>query len=232
MQDHGERPVNHVLARLSQADLDSIKPLLAPVELEFRRKLLTPNQLIDFVYFVESGLVSVVGGVRDDLPVEIGVIGREGVANLPVLMGSERSRNATIVQVAGHTLRMRAECAEEAMVAMPSFNKAVRECASLFMMQTSATAVANARATISQRLARWLLIARDHLDDDMIPLTHELLSYMIGVRRPAVSLAMAKFEQSGWVAGERGRIRLLDTAALMLEANGFYEGPAGRPVAL
>ncbi len=214
--------VNGILARLPAPDLEQLAPSLEPVDLDLRQKVAAPNRTIDFVYFVESGIISMVGSVRNDIPVELGVIGREGVGNLAALMGTDRSPNECVVQVPGRALRVPVARACAAMEESPSFNRLVRQYAYLFMMQTSSSVLANARGSVSQRLARWLLVARDRLDDDEMPLTHEFISFMLGVRRPGVTLALQSFEEAGWITRSRGRITLIDREALLDEASGFY----------
>jgi CRP-like cAMP-binding protein len=94
-----------------------------------------------------------------------------------------------------------------------------------FMVQTAHTAVANARATLEERLARWLLMAHDRTDDDELPLTHEFLSLMMGTRRPGVTEAMHVLTSHGLIKPERGMIRMLDREGLKERANGFYGIP-------
>jgi CRP-like cAMP-binding protein len=213
---------NAILARLTREDLDLLTPHLEPVELVARQKVAEPRRGMDYVYFVEGGILSYVGSIRGDIPVEIGIAGREGIGNLWALMGSDRSAHECMCQVPGRAQRMPAERAVEAMAASAALNHLVRQAAYLFIAQTSSTVIANARASVSQRLARWLLMARDRLDDDEMPLTHEFISYMVGSRRPAVTLALQSFEEAEWITRVRGRVTLIDRDALIAEAGGFY----------
>lgn len=213
---------NRILRRLPAEELEAIRPHLVPVELKLREKLAVPQHDIEHVYFPEGGIVSTVSGVRGDVPVEIGITGREGVGNLQALLGIDRVLNETNVQVPHRALRLGIGIAREAMERGPALNLLVRRYAHVFMVQITSTVVANTRGTVSQRLARWLLMARDRVDDDAIPLTHEFLSFMLGVRRPGVTTAMGEFERRGWVGQTRGVIILLDKAALLAEAGAFY----------
>lgn len=213
---------NMILARLPREDLDRLMPHLEPFALELRYKVAEINRPIEHIHFVESGIVSVVASVRNDIPVEVGIVGREGVANLPALMGMGRSQNDCLAQVPGRSLRLAVEHGRSAMDRSPAFNLVIRQYAHLFMAQTSSTILANTRGAVSQRLARWLLMVRDRVDDDAMPLTHEFISSMLGVRRPGVTIALRSFEDAGWISRSRGMITLLDRDALITEADGFY----------
>ena len=90
------------------------------------------------------------------------------------------------------------------------------------MVQTASTVLANGRATISERLARWLLMALDRVDGNEVALTHEFLATMLGVRRPGVTVAIREFERKGHIAGGRGQITVLDRPGLEIAANGYY----------
>ena len=192
------------------------------MDLVLRQKLASTQRVIDRVYFPGSGLASVMGGIRGDLPVEIGLVGREGIVNLSVLLDVERSPTDCTVQSPGQALALDAGRARALMDESPALNALVRRYAHAFMVQGASSVVAAARASLGQRLARWLLMAHDRLDDDAMPLTHEFLSMMVGVRRPSVTLALSEFEQFGWVERRRGSIVLLDRNALLGEADGFY----------
>ena len=213
---------NGILAQLAPEDLDLLMPDLEPVEVGLRQTIALPHQEISHVYFIQSGMNSVVSSVRNDTPVEIGIVGREGIANLAALMGTTRTPHECLVQAPVHALRMPADRARSAVEASPALNHLVRQCAYLFMMQISSTVLADARATIDQRLARWLLMAHDRLDGDAMPLTHEFISFMLGVRRAGVTVALQKHEDSGWISRRRGEITLLERPALLHHEDGFY----------
>jgi CRP-like cAMP-binding protein len=93
------------------------------------------------------------------------------------------------------------------------------------MVQAATTALANGRANIEERLARWLLMGHDRGDDDEVPVTHEFLSVMLGVRRAGVTVALNELEARGLVRGHRGGVVILDRTTLIELTNGFYGGP-------
>jgi CRP-like cAMP-binding protein len=216
------RFINHVLAALPAADRERLTPHLRPVRLAARQRLSRPMLPFDHVYFPDRGLVSVIGGSRDTSPVEIGIIGREGVVNLSALLGSDRSRVEVLVQVAGDGWMLEVQDARRLVAECGALNGLVLRCADTFMRQTGASLVAAAQASLSQRLARWLLMAHDRLEADAMPLTHEFLSLMLAVRRPSVTLALSEFERAGWIERRRGALVLLSRDGLVDEADGFY----------
>jgi CRP-like cAMP-binding protein len=151
--------------------------------------------------------------------------GREGVTGLPILLGSDRSPNWTFVQVAGHARRMEADDLREAMEQSGSLRALLLNFVQFFPIQTSQTALANARFKIEERLARWLLMAQDRLDLPLMPLTHEFLSVMLGVRRAGVADAIHALEGRGMIRSERGQIEVIDREGMIEWADGCYGVP-------
>jgi CRP-like cAMP-binding protein len=218
--DHPDR--NAILKCLSGSDRDLLRPDLEPIDLPVRHRLAEANRSIDWVYFLEAGIASITTSVRHEIPIEIGIVGREGVVNLPVLMGSDRSPSETYMQIHGTGYRLSADRLREAMARSPTLTPILLRFVHVFMVQTASTVLANGRGNIGERLARWLLMARDRVDGESVALTHEFLATMLGVRRPGVTVALREFERRGFIDGGRGVITLLDRSALETAANGYY----------
>jgi CRP-like cAMP-binding protein len=218
--EHADR--NAILSYLSGADRDLLRPTLEPIDLPVRFRLAEASRPIDAIYFLEAGVASITTSVRHEIPIEIGIIGREGVVNLPVLMGIDRSPSETYMQIHGAGFRMGIERLREAMAQSPTLTPILLMFVHVFMVQTASTVLANGRANIPERLARWLLMARDRVEGDGIALTHEFLATMLGVNRPGVTTALQEFERRGLIDGRRGVITILDRSALEKEANGYY----------
>jgi len=165
------------------------------VPLKFRERLQFANRPAKDVYFLESGLGSVVaigrGGRRQ---AEVGVIGREGMTGLPIVLGAERSPCEIFMQVEGSGQSIDAAHLSKAMHQSVTMALCFQRFAHVFAMQASYTALANAQGTIDSRLARWLLMAHDRLGSDVLKLTHEFLALMLGVRRADVTTALGRFE--------------------------------------
>jgi CRP-like cAMP-binding protein len=213
---------NLLFNRLSAADRALLERGLEPVDLPIRFYLEHRNRKIEHVYFIESGIASVVahGGHRGD--VEVGLIGREGMSGLAVLLGSDRSPNDTFIQVAASGRRITAEALHGAMDESSTLRQVLLLYAHAFAIQTAQTALANGRHKLEERLARWLVMAHDRLDGDELHLTHEFIAVMLGVRRPGVTLALNLLEKGGLITVGRGAITVNDRDGLVEAANGAY----------
>jgi CRP-like cAMP-binding protein len=215
-------PRNRILGCLPPEDLNLLRPHLRPVALEQRRRVAVPGARIDCVYFLESGLVSMMTRVRTGPPIEVGVIGREGVVNFEALMAIDHAANESVVQLSGDAHCIDVRPLREAASGSAALDRACRRFIHVFLVQTATTVLANGRANISERLARWLLMTHDRIDGDAISLTHEFLSIMLGVRRSSVTTAIRDFERRGLVALGRRCITVADPNGLRRVAGGYY----------
>ena len=137
--------------------------------------------------------------------IEVGIIGREGMTGLAVVLGSDRAQHATYIQLAGMgCASARTTCGKPTSAAPPCIAPC---CASshAFLAQTTTTALANGRSKMEERLARWLLMADDRIDGEELPLTHEFLGLMLGTHRPGVTIAVQALEKAGLIATRRGQ---------------------------
>ena len=212
---------NGILSRLSEADFALLEPHLEPVDLPLRKVLERRAKPIKAIYFPESGFASVVAN-GDKRPIEVGLIGREGMTGLPVILGNDRNANEVFIQAAGQGHCIRANDLRKAIEKSLTLHREMLRYAHNFLEQTTRTAVANGRSKIEERLARWLLMADDRLDGTDLPLTHDFLAMMLGVRRPGVTMALQELEHEGLIARKRGHIVILDRRALEKLSNGTY----------
>jgi CRP-like cAMP-binding protein len=215
---------NRLLSRLSAEDFALLARNLSAVDLPIRKRLENRNKRIDHVYFPESGFASVVGQ-SSGRSIEVGMIGREGMTGLAVVLGTDRSTNDTFIQGAGSGWKITAEDLREAMAQSPSLQAGWLLYAHAFGAQTTSTAVANGRSKIEDRLARWILMALDRVAPDDLNLTHEFLSMMLGIRRPGVTIALHLLVQSGLIQVARGLIHVIDREGLEEITNGAYGVP-------
>jgi CRP-like cAMP-binding protein len=215
---------NKLLAALSNQDMALLQPHLEPVELEVRKVLEIPNKPIKHSYFIESGLASIVA-CNSHKRLEVGLIGSEGMTGIPIVLGNDRSPHENFIQVAGEGSRIAADKLRKAMVQSRSLEKAFLKFAHSFMNQTANTALSNGTATVEERLARWLLMANDRLEGNEVPLTHEFLALMLGVRRAGVTVALNYLEHRGVIRMSRKQIVISDRKALKACANGTYHAP-------
>lgn len=216
---------NRLLAKMSPEDRALVAPHLESVTLKERQVVEVPNKPITHVYFVDTGLVSVMAENQEDYRVEVGVIGHEGMTGVPLIMGDERGQHSAYLQIGGSGRRMAAEAFVKAMDRSASLRSLTLKYAHAFMIQTTHTALSNGRARLEERLARWLLMAQDRLGCDSLPLTHEFLALMLGVRRAGVTVALHSFERRNLIATRRGHLTLLNRAGIEKVAGSFYGIP-------
>jgi CRP-like cAMP-binding protein len=212
---------NHILSGLSASDLALLEPHLERVDLPLRKVLEKPSRKLAAAYFPETGIASVVANGATT-PIEVGLIGREGMSGIALVLGGDRGTNEVYVQVAGHGHYIRAKALSAAINASVSLHRSFLRFAHAFLNQTTRTAVANGRSKVEERLARWLLMADDRLDGGELPLTQEFLAMMLGVRRSGVTIALQVLEADGVIARRRGLIVLRDRARLVKLCNGAY----------
>jgi CRP-like cAMP-binding protein len=217
---------NRLLAALRAADRDLLAPSLKSVRLKLRQRLEMPNRRIRAVYFVEQGLASVVAITgRDRRQTEVGIIGCEGMTGLALVLGSDRSAHDTFVQSEGTAQCIAAADLQNALAASRCLHDTLLRYAYVCSISLAHTALANAQASIEERLARWLLMAHDRSHNGQIHLTHEFLSLMLGTRRAGVTTALNGFDTRGWITHSRGCITIVDRNALQDFAGGLYGIP-------
>lgn len=219
------KAANRLLAGLSPADFALLQPHLSAVELPVRRQLEQRGRPIEFVYFLESGLASIVVSVGAQHSIEVGILGSEGMTGLPILLDTDRATHETFIQTAGTAWRISADQIIEAMDKSRTLRRTFLNYAQTAMTQMAFTALANGRYKIEERLARWLLMADDRAEGSTIRLTHEFLAVMLGSRRAGVTHALNQFQKRGIIEAKRGVIGIMDRGALEETANGIYGGP-------
>ena len=218
---------NQLLTALTSGDIELLRPHLEPRAFALRDVIEEPNRPIHHVYFLDAGVASVVAltAPNDDREVEIGIIGREGMTGGAVVLGNDRSPHSTYMQIAGKGHRITAPKLRGAMDRSSSMRGIFLKSVQAFNVQTAHTAIANARANLEQRLARWLLMAHDRVDGDELPLTHEFLSLMLAVRRSGVTETLQSFTKQKLITHARKKITVLNRSGIEEIANGFYGVP-------
>lgn len=216
---------NLLLNSLSSADLKLLTPSLNRVKLELRTSLEEPNRPIKAVYFIEEGIASVVAASATRREVEVGLVGCEGMSGLPLLMSNDRSPNHTYMQIEGSAHRISFSHLQKALATSSSLHSILLKYAHSFLVLSTQTAVANGRGTLEERLARWLLMAQDRLRSDQLPLTHEFIALMLGVRRAGVTTTLQKLKERRLLDYGRGVITVRNRSGLETAANGFYGIP-------
>jgi CRP-like cAMP-binding protein len=205
---------NRLLAALPPDVLAQIWPRLKAVELPFRDVLHEPGKPIEAIYFPETGWVSMLAYLESGDAAEVGLVGRDGMVGLPVLLGADHDDIEAMVQAPGTALRMDTQAFNEELERLPALRSLLLRYALVHFGQVARTAACNGRHQIDQRLARWLLMAHDRAEGDEFPMTHEFLSMMLGVRRAGITLAAGTLQKAGHIHYQRGRIEITDRPGL------------------
>ena len=216
---------NRLLGKLTSADWALLAPNLEVVTMRERQVIEVPHKPIAHCYFLEIGVASVVAVDNEDHRIEVGVIGYEGITGVPLIMGDTRAQHSTYMQIPGSGHRIAAEKLRLAIGESETLRALMLKSAQGFMIQTAHTALANGRAKLEERLARWLLMAHDRMTTNAVPLTHEFLAVMLGVRRAGVTVAVHSFEQRGFITTRRGELTMVNRAGIEQVAGSFYGTP-------
>jgi CRP-like cAMP-binding protein len=216
---------NHLLAKLAPADLALLAENFTSVTLERRHPLEHPNKKVENIYFMEHGIASVVAAGDSGRQIEVGLIGCEGVTGLPVILGDDRSPHSTYIQIAGDGQKIPVQAFRNAVSRSAPLRAVLMHYMQAFIVQTTHTAVANARGSVEERLARWILMAHDRVDGDDIALTHEFLAIMLGTRRPGVTEGVQALSAKKLIRTDRGLITVIDRDGLLKRAGKFYGVP-------
>jgi len=213
---------NRLLASISSETFDRLRPHLQRVVLKRREILQERNRPLQYVHFIERGVASLFARTSRDGPVEVAIIGRLGVVGIPVVLGTMRSPNRCLMQVPGEALRIASQDLRHAIEVCPELRQKLMNYVQALLVQNSQSVLCNVRHELHERLSRWLLLACDRLDDKTIPLTHDLLSMALGVRRAGVTTALADLEATGALRRSRGVIEILDREILEQETCECY----------
>lgn len=193
-----------------------------PVDLVFGNVLHEANQPIRHVYFPLSGFVSLVTTLDGHQPLEMGLIGNEGMLGATLALGIGQAPMRAVVQGSGSALRISSQLFKQELLSSPALLRALKRYLYVVMTQLSQSAACTHFHEIEPRLARWLLMTHDRAHSDHFHLTHEYLADMLGVRRSGVSIAAAAMQARGLISYSRGEIHILDRAGLELAACECY----------
>lgn len=216
---------NFLLRNLAPGDADLLADRLEPIDLPLRFSMERPLVPIRHAYFLDAGVASIVSLAPRGRRIEAGIFGREGMSATAVLLGSDRSPNETYIQIAGHGRRITVEALNASMDESATLRPLFLRYIQTLIIQTAHTALANGRARLEERLARWLLMCHDRLDSDELPITHEFLSLMLGVRRAGVTVALRALDMKGLIRTHRGGSVVLDRNGLETLAKGLHGVP-------
>ncbi len=205
---------NQILSCLPAAEIARLRPNLEPLLLPQSKDLNLPGEKSLYGYFLEDGMASITVTMRNGVSVEVGVVGREGLVGLPILLGTGHMSTHTFMQLPGSGFRIRAQALKAEFDRPGTFRTLCSRYFQSYLVQISNSAACNRLHNIEQRLARWLLLCQDRTGLSRLPLTHEFLSQMLGTGRATVSLAAEGLQRSKLIVYSRGKIEILDRKGL------------------
>jgi CRP-like cAMP-binding protein len=205
---------NHILAALPEPDREKLLAHLEVFSLTHSIVLYEMGDSIKYIYFPNSGMVSLISHTPQGETLEVGIIGNEGVVGLSVFLETKFSPYRTLVQGAGEALRMKADRFIDECNRLTSLQRLMRHYTQARINQLTQTSICNRFHTIETRLCRWLLQCQDWMQSDELPLTQDLLAYMLGTHRPGVTLAAGALQTAGLIQYHRGQIIILDRERL------------------
>ena len=214
---------NRLLAALPKKDYQGLLRHLEETPLVFEKVLYQPDALMSDVYFPNSGIVSLLAGVKDRATLEVGMVGNEGMVGLGVFLGVDASMNRAVVQGVGSAMKMKATSLRKECKDGGNFSRLLQRYSHSVLAQVTQSAVCNQFHSIDARLARWLLMTHDRMGNDEFQLTQEFLSHMLGVRREGVSIAAGDLQKRKLIRYTRGHLKVLDRPGLEATSCGCYE---------
>jgi CRP-like cAMP-binding protein len=188
---------------------ECLRPKLQPITLKRRAILQEHNRPIEHIYFIERGVASLFARTQRDGPVEVAIVGRLGFVGVAAVLGTMRSPNRCLMEVPGEALRISTDDIRCVMEETPPVRQHLLSYIHALLIQNTQTALCNIRHQLEERLCRWLLLASDRLDEKVVPVTHDQLAMILGVRRAGVSTTLAELEGLGAVAKTRGAVEVV-----------------------
>jgi CRP-like cAMP-binding protein len=210
----GKPVANLILLSIPDAEFEAIRHDLHYAELPQSTVLHDPRQRVEFAYFLNSGMTSLVFNTNGGESVEVGVAGNEGYTPIPVVAGLRRSPHQAIMQVSGDGFRMRTEALESALQSSPKLQAALIRYAAVHGLKVAQTAGCNRLHDLEQRLARWLLLIQDRVGSGLLRITHDFLAMMLGTDRPSVSVAAGVLRKKKIIEYSHGAVRVLNRKQL------------------
>lgn len=226
MSDFSQSTVSNLLLRaLPLEAFELLRPAMQQVDLPLKYELVTAGVANNLVYFLERGLGSIVATSSDDEIVEVGHIGYEGMSGAHILLKVPKTPNRTFMQAEGSGISVPTAVFLNMVEQVPAANDLLLRYVHCSELQLAHSALANARYNMPERLARWLLMCHDRLLADDLPLTHEFLSIMLGVRRSGVTNEIHILEGVHAIKATRGNVRIVNRQKLEEIAGGSYGIP-------
>jgi len=214
LREMDSSPHNRLLLALPARNLKRLLPELERIRCQREQVLLDADSSLDYVFFPDSGVVSAVAVYTDGSIIEMATIGREGCTGVQAVFGAKSSSVRLLVQIPGSAAKMSRVAFARAMGSMPSFRGLMLAYVQAFLEQVMVSVACNGAHNLKERLARWLLMMRDRSDEDVLPITQNLLAEMLGVQRPSISNAAQELEGAGLIERGKRQVTILDRQGL------------------
>jgi CRP-like cAMP-binding protein len=214
---------NHILSSLPTEDYERLAPHLEAVELPHGQILQESGEVMKYVYFPQRSMVSLISQTPDGDSVEVGIVGFEGMVNVSSVLGVDAAPHQALVQIHDGGMRLTVKALRDEFRRAGALHDRLLRYTQGLLLQTSQIAACNRLHSVSERLARWLLMSYDRCVCEDLPFTHEFLSLMLGVRRAGVTEAAIILQAEGCISYHRGRIRILDRQGLEEHTCDCYE---------
>lgn len=216
------RPRNLLLRSMPEEQFRAISRFLVPVDMPLGMRLSEPNQAVEYVYFLVSGVVSVDALTERGESVEVGVIGREGCSGVYGLLGHRQISHSVIMQGPGAGLRVRMNIVRDEFLKGGAFGQAIHSFVYMQMIQMAQSVLCNRLHPVEMRMARWMLTAGDRMQTDSLQITQEFLAQMLGSRRSTVTVAAGGLQRDGMIDYSRGKVKITNRPALEAKACECY----------
>lgn len=211
---HGNAIHNSILLSLPAEEAKETLSKVEFVQLPLAYLLCEAREPIRFAYFINSGLGSILSVMSNGRNVEVGLIGKEGFAGVPLIADLKSSPTRIVMQIAGAGFRIAAEDVAPTLARCPQLKNQLQRYSQEIAMQGTQVAACNRLHSVDSRLARWLLMSLDRIGGDVVPLTQEFLGHMLGTRRASVTVAAAALQKAGLIGYTRGRVTIKSRPAL------------------
>ncbi|MBD1806015.1 Crp/Fnr family transcriptional regulator [Microcoleus sp. FACHB-SPT15] len=205
---------NRLLSALTSEFKAHLLPNLERVELPFKEVLYQATNPIDYVYFPNHGVVSLVTILEDSTAAEVAVVGNEGMVGLPIFLGVETSLHEAIVQVPGEAMRMKTDVFKNLVKPDSPLHALLLRYTNTLMLQLSQSTACISHHSVEERCCRWLLMTCDRVHSDQFPITHDFLAKMLAVRRASVTVVAGMLQKAGLIRYSRGQMTILDHQGL------------------
>jgi CRP-like cAMP-binding protein len=205
---------NHLLAALPREEYQHLLPHLEQVRLMQGRILYNPGDNVRYAYFLRGGMVSLLTISEDGRTIEVGMIGNEGLAGIPVILGASRAPYQIMVQLTANAMRIKGDLLREEFKRGGQLHDLLLRYTNTILTQLAQSVACNRFHTVEERCCRWLLICRDRVQTDTLLLTQEFISYMLGVPRTSVTMIAGDLQKKNLIRYRRGRIIILNRQGL------------------